>query len=94
MDKSVHLPKKVLKIVDLTFTLPDDFEGTFEDAVMEFLIYRSDHIKKKIPSEMEQYSSTEILLTQDDDFAVCGSYGLLKLNENGEYESFQDQYKK
>lgn len=35
------LPKKILRIRDLTFILPEDFDGTVEEAFTLFLEYRS-----------------------------------------------------
>lgn len=90
MANEKHLPKKVLKITDLTFILPDNFEGDFEDAVLEFLVYRNNHLKARIPDNIEKYSSTEILLANGDAYLACGAYALLKLDDNGKYIPMQD----
>ena len=39
MEQPLNLPKKLLKIADLTFELPDDFEGDFKSALQLLLNY-------------------------------------------------------
>lgn len=63
------LPKKILKIRDAVFVLPDDFKGSFHDALHEFLKY--------------QETLTEPHDTFVDPNGVLTSLGVLLSDSNG-----------
>lgn len=76
-----NLPKNILKVKDLTFILPDDFNGDLEDALIAFITYRKSHV------HTAEYTvdpvSLEILFTTAD-ARVSGEYGIFTL-EDGKY---------
>lgn len=76
----VELPKKILRIHELTFILPDDFDGTVENAMDLLLTYRKDHLKDARYSDPNNVMSTmELLVTSDKDEKVCGDGALYEL---------------
>lgn len=91
-EKVAHtIPKHILTISDLTFALPNDFSGDFEDAVMLFLEYRRSHEKLKVKDSGNKYSSTELLIARDSpNVRCCGAYGLLHLDKCGNYVAEND----
>lgn len=92
MEKSKdELPKHLLVIKDFTFTLPEDFSGSFEDAVMEFLKYRREHVALKVTNIGQDASSTEIILSDDGKNRACGAYAVCHLGEDGYYHTDQDE---
>ncbi len=81
------LPKKLLIIKDLTFILPDDFNGTLSEAFIEFVKYRKNYEDTaKLISEANPENSYEILITAKDKEKVCGQYGLFELADDGTYK--------
>ena len=83
MKIEAEFPKKMLYIKECTFILPDDFNGSIEDAFDEFLKYRSDHLtKKKIVDTENLFSSLGMLLNDESDSKACGSYELYELINN------------
>ena len=74
------LPKKILVIRDCTFILPDDFEGTTEDAFAAFLKYHKKHASEgKFGDSFGLFSSFNMLLYGEGNPRVCGEYAMLKL---------------
>lgn len=82
------LPKKILRIKDFTYILPDDFSGSFDDAVSEFLKYsRNKNKHDTLSGEMNNYSSVNVLLSSDNEAKACGAYGIFELDESsGDYK--------
>lgn len=78
------LPKKILKISDLTFILPDDFEGNVQNALMLLAAYLNIEFKNDviIPGNVPVKS----IFDDGNTYKVSMEYGILELNENGEYE--------
>lgn len=87
----MNLPKNILRVRDLTFILPDDFNGTFEDAFEEFIRYRKINIDKaKKIVDSGDISSIEMLLaSHSDEMRACGEYGIFQLID-GKYVSILD----
>lgn len=80
------LPKKILMIKDCTFILPDDFQGTLEDAFEQFLRYRADHLKNaSYVDDANIFSTFDILLHSGQEPKVCGQYAIYELI-NGKYQ--------
>lgn len=83
------LPKKFLHIRELTFILPDDFDGTLQDAMTLFLEYRSAHRKDaKFVDPNGLISPLQCLLTSNREDRVCGDEAIYQLKEvdgNPEY---------
>lgn len=85
---NTELPKKILRIKDFTFILPDDFEGSFEDALQSFNEYNKQHKKPSTLADIdEKYSATAALLSSKNESKACGAYGIFAFNtEIGKYE--------
>lgn len=80
-----ELPKKILRIQELTFILPDDFSGTVEDATELLLQYRAGHLKDAQFNDPNNTMSTlELLVTSNRDEKVCGDGAVYELI-NGHY---------
>jgi hypothetical protein len=77
------LPKKVLRLKDLTFILPDNFDGSLSDAIEEMIKYYNKHKDKKMTYEMdeenEKISINTILLTATEKQKLIGSFGIFSL---------------
>lgn len=81
------LPKKILVIKDCTFILPDDFEGSVDDAFDELLKYRCDNLKNgRYLDDNSLFSSFDVLLHGDDREKCCGHYALYELIDGTNYE--------
>ena len=80
------LPKKILVIRDCTFILPDDFEGTTEDAFAEFLEYQKENSDKaSYGDSFGLFSTFNMLMYLVENARVCGEYAILTLNDEGKY---------
>ena len=85
------LPKKILMVKDCTFILPDDFDGTVEDAFSEFLKYRADHLNDaKYIDDSNIFSTFDILLHSGKEPRVCGQYAIYELVD-GKYQMVDNQ---
>lgn len=83
------LPEKILVIKDCTFILPDDFDGTVEDAFEAFLKYREKHLKDAKYVDHQHFFSSFNLLLHGHKQRVCGHYSLYQLKD-GKYEVVQE----
>ena len=82
--QQVKLPKKILTIRDCTFILPDDFEGTLNEAFAEFLKYQQEnHTNAKYYDDSSLLSTFSVLM-QNENIRVCGEYSILELRD-GKY---------
>lgn len=80
------LPKKILIIKDCTFILPDEFEGTTEEAFKEFLKYQADHKHPtKFVDNFGLFSTFNMLLYGSPSARVCGEYAVLEFKD-GQYK--------
>lgn len=85
METHNEIPRKILHIRDLTFILPDDFEGTIDDAMAEFLKYRRG-IREHDVHYIDDggiFSTAGLLLNsgKTDTVRVCGEYGLFEFRD-------------
>ena len=82
------LPKKILRITDLVFTLPDNFEGNISDAIKAIADYTSNR-HKMMQVQEDNKSSVESLFenisTNTADSKLCMKYGIFECDENGNY---------
>ena len=78
------LPKKILRIRDLTFILPEDFEGTVEEAftlLLEYRIHHRDNARYGDPNGL--LSSLQYLASDSGKGQrVCGDGSLYALEDN------------
>lgn len=82
-----ELPKKILIIRDCTFILPEDFNGSTDDAFREFLKYQTEHSKdaRYTADTFGLFSTFNMLLHGSGDSRVCGEYALLEYKD-GQYQ--------
>ena len=86
-----NLPKKILMIKDCTFILPDDFDGTLEDAFSKFLEYRSSNLDNaKYIDDSNIFSTFDVLLHSGSEPKACGQYGIYELVD-GRYKLADNQ---
>lgn len=79
-------PKKILMIKDCTFILPDDFNGSVEDAFELFLKYRDEHLDDAhYINDADIFSTFDVLLHSGKDTRVCGQYAIYEF-VNGRYK--------
>lgn len=81
----MKLPRKLLRVEDLTFVLPDDFEGGLEDAIQLLLDYireRMDNSERTDKSEEEKLAT---LLNSENNRRVAMNYGIFEMNDAGVY---------
>lgn len=89
----MSLPKKILVVKDLTFILPDDFNGSLLEAFNEFSQYRKEYEENaKFIDPSNPYKSYEILILTKDKERVCGQYGLFELSDDGTYKYIENRF--
>lgn len=74
------MPKKFLRIKEITFILPDDFDGTIEDALNLFTEYRLAHrsgARYKDPDDL--LSTFDSIISSKLDERVCGEEAIYEL---------------
>ena len=82
-----NVPKKILLIKDLTFILPDNFSGSFTEAIDEFIKHRKDVLKiPKLPDNDEDSTFKSLLLEDDNTLRACMIYVIFEIDESGEYK--------
>lgn len=75
-----ELPKRVLIIKDCAFILPDDFEGTVEEAFDIFLKYRAKLEKSPVNiGHQDLFSAFDVLLHTPSNIKACGQSSVYKL---------------
>lgn len=87
--ESITLPKKILRIEDLIFILPDDFDGDLQSGLRLLADYLDMEFKKgkknpRPPSDVEKDNLTT-LLENKDTVQVAMNYGIFEIDENGNY---------
>ena len=91
--ESITLPKKILRIEDLIFILPDDFDGDLQSGLrlladyldMEFKKDKKSNKKKRSTANVEKDNLT-VLLENKDTVQVAMNYGIFEIDENGKYK--------
>jgi hypothetical protein len=76
------LPKKILRIQELTFILPDDFDGSIFVAIDLLIKHLKSHKNKYISDNDSTMTS---LLLDDKKSKLCAKYGIFE-NIDGEYK--------
>lgn len=88
----ITLPKKILRIEDLIFILPDNFDGDLQSGLrlladyldMEFKKDKNSKKSKRSTSNVEKDNLT-MLLENKDIVQVAMNYGIFEIDENGNY---------
>jgi len=82
------LPKKLLRIEELTFILPDDFDGGAIDAMETLLEY----IKKNEVRYLSDNDSTMVsLLTSPENPRLCFKYGIFEKVDDQPYKLMEQR---
>lgn len=88
-EHEIHGPKKVLQIYDAAFALPDDFNGTIQDAMKLFLEYHekvvAENKKEKIVDKSRLFTPLGIISVGEGDIKCCIEARIYELDENGTY---------
>lgn len=82
---NVELPKKLLRVEDLTFVLPDDFEGGLEDAFRLLIDYIHDAMKNSVVTSKNADERLATVLDNDTNRKVSMNYGIFELGEDKMY---------
>lgn len=77
-------PKKVLKVQDLIFILPDNFEGDIQNALMTLAEYLNIHIDDDDVTKFGNNAVRE-LSGDSDSHRVSMEYGIFQLDDDGNY---------
>lgn len=90
MDEPITLPKKILRIEDLIFILPDDFNGDLQSGLRILADYLDMEFKKgkknsETPSTVEKDNLTT-LFENKNTVQVAMNYGIFEIDENGDYQ--------
>ena len=90
MERSSKLPKKILRITDLTFSLPDDFDGDIADAIRVMLDYITTKPELTPLGDNDSKSTIEslfdnILSENKNSSKICMRYGIFERDSNGNY---------
>ena len=81
-NKQVDIPKKMLIIRDCAFILPDEFNGTLNDAFAEFLKYQQENAHNASYYDELNILSPFAILMQNRDLRVCGQYAIVEYTED------------
>ena len=78
---NVQKPKKILKISDLTFILPDNFSGNLQNALMLLaaylnVVWHTDYTSK----------NKNRCFSDSGEIRVDMRYGIFEIDENGDYQ--------
>ena len=88
-EHEIHGPKKGLQIYDAAFALPDDFDGTIQDAMKLFLEYHekvvAENKKEKIVDKSRLFTPLGIISVGEGDIKCCIEARIYELDENGTY---------
>ena len=86
----ITLPKKILRIEDLIFILPDDFDGDLQSGLRLLADYLDVEFKKDKNSKKSKRSTSNVekdnltmLLENKDKEKVAMNYGIFEIDENG-----------
>ena len=81
------IPKKVLRISDLTFILPDDFSGNIGDALNDLTRYVNGKANLN-DVKTDETSTIETIFNNKKkaDPRLCMKYGLFESDDDGNYK--------
>lgn len=79
-----RFPKKLLRITDLTFVLPDDFNGDFLDALNILTNYVNN--RNSFDNVEDKNTSTVESLLNDNTSKLCMKFGIFEADEDNNYK--------
>lgn len=80
--QQLNLPNKLLKVEDLTFILPDDFEGSIEDALQLMIYYLKSIFNKKDLDNIEDLPS---IFEDQQNRRLVMRFGIFERGKDGKY---------
>lgn len=84
MESNIIRPKKILRITDLTFTLPDDFNGDVQEALNCVVDYLSK--QRELKQVNDGKSTVESVFTKSPSNNRLGMiYGIFECDKDGNY---------
>lgn len=83
-EKNNQLPKKILKITDLTFILPDDFNGNVQNALMMLAAYLNLELGEGSYGGNVPIKSVPII--ENGVPKVTMEYGIFEMDDEGYYQ--------
>lgn len=84
MDK-INLPRKLFRVEDLTFVLPDDFEGGIEQAFELLITFIHDAMKNSIETDKPEEEKLATILNTESGRKVSMNYGIFELGNDQKY---------
>lgn len=87
--KNLRGPKKVLRINDSAFALPDDFDGSLQDAMTLFLEYNQEiqkNKKRELPVDPSGlFSPIGVITVAGNEVKCCVEAHIYELTDEGHY---------
>lgn len=80
--QQLNLPNKLLKVEDLTFVLPDDFEGSIEDAMQLMVQYLKIFFKDK---ELQSTGVPPSVFEDPENRKLSMKFGIFERGNDGQY---------
>lgn len=82
--EEITLPKKLFRVADLTFVLPDDFEGGLEEAfqLVTNRVHEALHESERTDKSDEEMIGT---ILDDNTKNLALKYGIFEIGEDGKY---------
>jgi hypothetical protein len=84
--QELHLPKKILRVEDLTFILPDDFDGDLQSALRLLANYLDVEFQNGKFNPKEKSEKFPSLFEDDGTNRASMKYGIFEMDENGNYQ--------
>lgn len=86
---TMNRPKNILKIQDLTFILPDNFDGDLRNAIVLLAAYLNVDLNNLLENIKDSPNRDPNILKENeagDTNRLSMNYGILKLNKDGTYK--------
>lgn len=80
------LPTKILRVEELTFILPDTFDGNIIDAFEEMVVYMKANNQNEVVLEDEHSTTKSLLLSENTNHRLCMKFGIFSKNVDDCYE--------
>jgi hypothetical protein len=83
--QNISLPKKVLRIEDLTFILPDDFDGNLQSALRLLATYLDIEFRDGRFDPKGKSEHLPSLFESDNENKAAMRYGIFEIDDDGNY---------
>jgi hypothetical protein len=86
MQNNTNLPKKVLRIEDLTFILPDDFDGNLQSALRLLAEYLDIEFRDgKFDPKGKSEKMPSLFEDTEGNNRAAMMYGIFEIDDDGNY---------